>query len=85
LSKPEISPAEVLREHLYSLRPRFDRIFYIYGDYFIRLPLVVWRTNWRILEVPVFYILQDRLLAYLPRLHPCSSHRAHPRGIIFQL
>lgn len=48
----------VRRERLYSLRPRFDRIFYGYGDYFIRLLLVAWRTNWRILEVPVFYILR---------------------------
>jgi dolichol-phosphate mannosyltransferase len=48
----------VRRERLYSLRPRFDRIFYGYGDYFIRLLLVAWRANWRILEVPVFYILR---------------------------
>ncbi len=48
----------VRSERLASLRPRFDRIFYGYGDYFIRLLLVAWRTNWRILEVPVFYILR---------------------------
>jgi dolichol-phosphate mannosyltransferase len=33
-------------------------IFYGYGDYFIRLLLVAWRSNWKILEVPVFYILR---------------------------
>lgn len=48
----------VRREQLYSLAPRFPAIFYGYGDYFIRLLLVAWRSDWRILEVPVFYILR---------------------------
>ena len=46
------------RERLYEVEHLFDRIFYGYGDYFIRLLLVAWRSNWRILEVPVFYILR---------------------------
>ena len=41
-----------------NLRRKFDSIFYGYGDYFIRLLLVAWRSNWKILEVPVFYILR---------------------------
>ena len=48
----------VRRERLFQLQPIFPRIFYGYGDYFIRLLLVAWRSNWRILEVPVFYILR---------------------------
>lgn len=48
----------VRRERLFSLKSRFPRIFYGYGDYFIRMLLVAWRSNWRILEVPVFYILR---------------------------
>ena len=36
-----------------TLAPLFDRIFYGYGDYFIRLLLAAWRAQWRILEVPV--------------------------------
>lgn len=48
----------VRRERLFELEPKFDKIFYGYGDYFIRLLLVAWRSNWRILEVPVFYILR---------------------------
>jgi dolichol-phosphate mannosyltransferase len=48
----------VRRERLFEVHPLFDRIFYGYGDYFIRLLLVAWRSNWRILEVPVFYILR---------------------------
>lgn len=48
----------VRRERLFQLAERFDRIFYGYGDYFIRLLLLAWRSNWRILEVPVFYILR---------------------------
>mgnify|MGYP002682457378 FL=1 len=48
----------VRRDRLYSLAPLFPSIFYGYGDYFIRLLLVAWRSDWRILEVPVFYILR---------------------------
>lgn len=48
----------VRRETLFQLRPKFDRIFYGYGDYFIRLLLLAWRSDWKILEVPVFYILR---------------------------
>jgi dolichol-phosphate mannosyltransferase len=48
----------VRRERLFELEPKFDRIFYGYGDYFIRLLLAAWRSNWKILEVPVFYILR---------------------------
>lgn len=48
----------VRRDRFFELESRFDRIFYGYGDYFIRLLLVAWRSNWRILEVPVFYILR---------------------------
>lgn len=48
----------VRRERLATLAPMFGRVFYGYGDYFIRLLLVAWRDNWRILEVPVFYILR---------------------------
>jgi len=35
-----------------------DRIFYGYGDYFIRLLMVGWRRGWRMLEIPVFYRLR---------------------------
>lgn len=48
----------VRRDRFAALAPMFDRIFYGYGDYFIRLLLVAWRANWKILEVPVFYILR---------------------------
>lgn len=48
----------VRRERLFALAERFDRVFYGYGDYFIRLLLMAWRSNWKILEVPVFYILR---------------------------
>ncbi|MBI3957977.1 MAG: glycosyltransferase [Chloroflexi bacterium] len=48
----------VRRETLFQLQPKFDRIFYGYGDYFIRLLLLAWRSDWKILEVPVFYILR---------------------------
>jgi len=48
----------VRRERLFALAPLFPNIFYGYGDYFIRLLLVAWRSDWRILEVPVFYILR---------------------------
>jgi dolichol-phosphate mannosyltransferase len=48
----------VRRERLFEVEPLFARIFYGYGDYFMRLLLVAWRRNWRILEVPVFYILR---------------------------
>ena len=48
----------VRRDRLFSLAPQFNTIFYGYGDYFIRLLLVAWRSDWKILEVPVFYILR---------------------------
>ena len=48
----------VRRDRFFKLAPMFDKIFYGYGDYFIRLLLVAWRNNWKILEVPVFYILR---------------------------
>ncbi len=48
----------VRRDRLFALAPLFPNIFYGYGDYFIRLLLVAWRSDWRILEVPVFYILR---------------------------
>ncbi|MEZ4865294.1 MAG: glycosyltransferase [Caldilineaceae bacterium] len=48
----------VRRDHFLQLTPMYDRIFFGYGDYFIRLLLVAWRQNWKILEVPVFYILR---------------------------
>ena len=48
----------VRQERLFQLAPIFDKIFYGYGDYFIRLLLVAWRKGWKILEVPVFYILR---------------------------
>ena len=46
------------QERFRDMAPKFDRIFYGYGDYFIRLLLVAWRQDWKILEVPVFYILR---------------------------
>lgn len=46
------------RERFDELGPKIDLIFYGYGDYFIRLLVVAWRQGWRILEVPVFYILR---------------------------
>ena len=48
----------IRRNQLFTLEAKFDRIFYGYGDYFIRLLLLAWRSNWKILEVPVFYILR---------------------------
>jgi dolichol-phosphate mannosyltransferase len=48
----------VRQERFFQLAPLFDKIFYGYGDYFIRLLLVAWRRDWKILEVPVFYILR---------------------------
>jgi dolichol-phosphate mannosyltransferase len=48
----------VRRANLMELAPIFDKVFFGYGDYFIRLLLVAWRKDWRILEVPVFYILR---------------------------
>jgi dolichol-phosphate mannosyltransferase len=35
-----------------------DRIFYGYGDYFIRLLITAWRKKLAMLEVPVFYRLR---------------------------
>jgi len=40
------------------LELNLDRIFYGYGDYFIRLLMVGWRQGWHMLEVPVFYRLR---------------------------
>lgn len=48
----------VRRVRLFELESSFDRIFYGYGDYFIRLLVLAWRRRWKILEVPVFYILR---------------------------
>ena len=48
----------VRRERLLQLQPNFNRIFYGYGDYFIRLLLAAWRAEWKILEIPVYYILR---------------------------
>jgi dolichol-phosphate mannosyltransferase len=48
----------VRRERLFQLQPQFEQIFYGYGDYFMRLLLAAWRNQWKILEVPVFYILR---------------------------
>lgn len=48
----------VRQERFFQLAHLFDKIFYGYGDYFIRLLLVAWRRDWKILEVPVFYILR---------------------------
>lgn len=48
----------VRRARLFELESMFDRIFYGYGDYFIRLLVLAWRRRWKILEVPVFYILR---------------------------
>jgi dolichol-phosphate mannosyltransferase len=48
----------VRQERLFQLAPIFDRLFYGYGDYFIRLLVAAWRRDWKILEVPVFYILR---------------------------
>ena len=48
----------IRRARLYSLAPLFPAIFHGYGDYFIRLLLAAWRLDWKILEVPVFYILR---------------------------
>jgi dolichol-phosphate mannosyltransferase len=46
------------RSRLFELD--MDRIFYGYGDYFIRLLMVGWRRGWRMLEIPVFYRLRQR-------------------------
>jgi dolichol-phosphate mannosyltransferase len=35
-----------------------DRIFRGYGEYFIRLLYVAWRQHYKMLEVPVFYVLR---------------------------
>jgi len=48
----------IRQQRLFELESKFDKIFYGYGDYFIRLLLLAWRSDWRILEVPVFYILR---------------------------
>lgn len=46
----------VYRHKLMELN--LDQIFYGYGDYFIRLLMVGWRRDWRMLEIPVFYRLR---------------------------
>ncbi|MEZ4621261.1 MAG: hypothetical protein R2867_37960 [Caldilineaceae bacterium] len=46
----------VRRERFFELAPMFDKIFYGYGDYFIRLLLVAWRSDWKILEVPAYIL-----------------------------
>ena len=48
----------VRRWRISQLNPVAGRIFYGYGDYFIRLLLAAWRREWQILEVPVYYILR---------------------------
>ncbi|MGQ9501262.1 MAG: glycosyltransferase [Anaerolineae bacterium] len=48
----------IYRSRLFELD--LDRIFYGYGDYFIRLLMVGWRRGWRMLEIPVFYRLRQR-------------------------
>ncbi len=40
------------------LSMNLDDIFYGYGDYFIRLIMVSWKRDYKILEVPVFYRLR---------------------------
>ncbi len=44
------------RDKLMSLD--LDGIFRGYGEYFIRLLFVAWRKGYRLLEVPVFYVLR---------------------------
>lgn len=48
----------IRRSRLFELEQRFDKIFYGYGDYFIRLLMLAWRNHWSMLEVPVFYVLR---------------------------
>ena len=43
-------------DKLMALDP--DRIFRGYGEYFIRLLYLAWRQNYKMLEVPVFYVLR---------------------------
>lgn len=35
-----------------------DKIFYGYGDYFIRLLMIAWQRRYKMLEIPVFYRLR---------------------------
>lgn len=44
------------RDKLMALEP--GRIFQGYGEYFIRLLYLAWRKNYKMLEVPVFYVLR---------------------------
>ncbi len=46
----------IYREKLMEMA--LDKIFYGYGDYFIRLLVMAWRKDFAMLEVPVFYILR---------------------------
>ncbi len=40
------------------LRMDLDRIFYGYGEWFMRLLFLAWREGYSMLEVPVFYVLR---------------------------
>ena len=44
------------RDELIALN--LDYIFRGYGEYFIRLLYLAWRQNYKLLEVPVFYVLR---------------------------
>jgi dolichol-phosphate mannosyltransferase len=46
----------IYRNHLMELD--LDKIFYGYGDYFIRLLITAWRKRLALLEVPVYYRLR---------------------------
>jgi len=46
----------IYREKLMEMD--LDRIFYWYGDYFIRLLITAWRKKYAMLEIPVFYRLR---------------------------
>ena len=46
----------IRREQLFALD--LERIFQGYGEYFIRLLFTSWQHKYRMLEVPVFYILR---------------------------
>jgi dolichol-phosphate mannosyltransferase len=59
------------------MRLDLDRIFRGYGEYFIRLLYYAWRQNYKMLEVPVFYVLRrhgkskSRFLAMLQDYSKC--------------
>lgn len=48
----------IRRHRMQQLQPYAARIFYGYGDYFIRMLNYAWRNNWTLLEVPVYYNLR---------------------------